>query len=165
VAVVVLVVIGIRIVGNVAKEAVDDAGSPERTTSGGVTEAGTTDPMNLKVGDCYHNGISSVDTTETVRSIEAIPCTERHNAQVISETTMSGAYPPASRFIDKCTEQAKLWAQRYDDAYRALEQRDPNFTVSAFFPLSAQWDSTGPNRVTCSLVSSTGHLGGRLPTL
>ncbi|GAA2721981.1 hypothetical protein [Actinocorallia aurantiaca] len=166
---VVVIFIAIRVVGNIASdgvskgiEAIDD---PDRTTSGEITDQGNLDPLKLQVGDCYHNSISSVDTTETVRSIDAIPCTDRHNAQVFSETTMSGVYPTATQFVDKCTEQAKSWAGRYGSAYQALEQRDPNFSVSAFFPLIGQWSTTGANRITCSLVSSTGDLGAKLPTL
>ncbi|WP_106398248.1 proline-rich domain-containing protein [Actinocorallia populi] len=164
--VVVAVVLGIRVVGNLAEEGIESIDSPDRTTNGEIADPGNMDPLKLQVGDCYHNAISSVDTTETVRSIDAIPCTERHNAQVISETTMSSStYPVASQFLDKCSDQAKLWAGRYDGAFKRLQQKDPDFTVSAFFPLSAGWSSTGPNRITCSLVSSTGDLGQKLPTL
>ncbi|GAA0963550.1 hypothetical protein [Actinocorallia libanotica] len=149
-----------------ASEAIDDIGAPDRTTNGEITDPGNMDPLKLKVGDCYHNDISSVDTTETVRSIDAIPCSQRHNAQVIGETTMtSGTYPTATQFLDRCSEQAETWAGRHGDAFQQLRQRDPNFTVSAFFPLATAWSSTGPNRITCSLVSSTGDLGGALPTL
>jgi hypothetical protein len=162
---VVVVFLGIRIIGNLGEDAVERAIEPERTANAEITESGSLDPLKLQVGDCYHNDISQLDTTETVRSIEAIPCSQQHNAQVISETTMSGTYPLDSAFLDKCETQVQQWAKRHQSAYRQLQQRDPNFSYSAFFPLRTGWSDTSPNRITCSLVSSTGNLGQKLPTL
>ncbi|MEO5877853.1 MAG: hypothetical protein ABIS86_04350 [Streptosporangiaceae bacterium] len=159
----ILVVIVIKVaVGRGAHEIVDSIDSADRDRTGQISDSGNLDPTNLKAGDCYKNTLTSTGT-ETVTSIKAIKCTEPHTAQVFTTFDLSGARPAESEFDDRCLTRFKAWIKANPATVRKLNQIDPKFNYSIFFPLASGW-AKGDHKVSCSVIVTQGSLTAAVPT-
>ncbi|GAB2861326.1 hypothetical protein GCM10022221_71400 [Actinocorallia aurea] len=158
-------VVGVLIVFGVVKvligsgvDEVDDAlNGPDRAgPSAEITEGGTLDPWDLKVGDCFLDDQTTNTSADgqTVYSIDALPCTDPHNAQVLTTLTLTGAFPGGQAVVDKCGTKLQTWFDGHPAAVKKLEKKDPGFQVLAYYPDGAAWN-TGGSRVTCSVYTHT----------
>jgi hypothetical protein len=115
---------------------------PSRNESGQVTEGGSVDGEELRVGDCLRDK----PTEAGVTSFTVVPCSEPHHGQVFSVSELeAGPYPG----VDTVTARAdKLCA----DAETALilEQLPDSAEVIYLYPTAVSW--SGDRSVQC-LVS------------
>lgn len=166
----ILVTVGVIVVAAVLKLVVfagankvyHSATDADRNKSGEVTDSGNLDPTALKNGDCYHNGISSTTATETVKNIDAIPCTQHHDAQVFAVFDVPGAYPLSSKFENLCKAKLKAWAKAHPSDTKVLTKLDPNWAYSYLFPKADLW-AKGDHKVSCSIVMNSNVLTRKLP--
>ncbi|ROO83684.1 hypothetical protein EDD29_1191 [Actinocorallia herbida] len=149
---------------NAAGDALDE---PDRVgPSQEITEAASMDPWDLKVGDCFMDDQSTTPTTtedgQTVYRIDALPCTDAHNAQVFTSLSLSGAFPGGQAIVDKCSKKLEGWIDGHAAATKKLAKLDPNFGALAYFPEETGWE-IGSNRITCSIYTNK-NITFKLPT-
>jgi hypothetical protein len=137
----------------------------DRNKTGEVTESGNLDPVALKNGDCFHNGISSTTTTETVTNIDAIPCTGRHDAQVVAMFSLpGGTYPLTAKFESLCHAKIQKWVKTNPSETKILTKLDPKWGSTYLFPTPALW-AKGDHKVTCNIVMNSNVLTRKIPVL
>ena len=101
------VVIGLVVVGGIAAYHYATADPAQRNANGQVTQSGTLQATDLKVGDCF----DAPSGTSDITSIKAIPCTQAHDSQVyaeplITETTYPGNTALGTEAKNDCDGQS-----------------------------------------------------------
>jgi hypothetical protein len=80
-------------------------GHAKRSSGGQISHKGNLSVFDLKVGDCFNN---PTDTSNGVASVQAIPCTQPHNAQIYAKFSLTagadGAYPGDSALNDQASK-------------------------------------------------------------
>lgn len=123
----------------------------QRSSSGQVSQAGSMQASDLKVGDCFDNPSAN----SNISSITAIPCTQAHDSQVFAEPPVKeSSYPGdstlASEAQSDCNDQSTQ-STIAQDAPSSLE-------VNALYAQDEQSFDNGNNYVTCFLISSSRNL-------
>lgn len=95
------------IVGLVIAVVIGALNTADRNGAGTITSGGRVDILELRVGDCF-NGDAAPGST--VMSVDAVPCSEPHQAQVFAEVPMPGDTFPGDAALEKqagdaCTAQ------------------------------------------------------------
>jgi hypothetical protein len=84
------VAIGLVVAGGIAAYHFATADPAQRNSTGQVSQSGTMDATELKVGDCF----DAPSGTSGISTIKAIPCEQAHDSQVYSEPLISeSSYP------------------------------------------------------------------------
>jgi len=146
------VVIGLVIVGGVAAYHIATAHPAQRNgNTGSVSQAGSMQASDLKVGDCFDNPTAD----SNISSLTAIPCTQAHDSQVyaeppVTESTYPGDSTLSSEASSVCgsdSEQASITS----DAPESLK-------ISALYAQDAQSFNSGNDYITCFVVSDSRDL-------
>lgn len=96
---------------------------------------------DLKVGDCFN----TTDTT-TISTVEAQPCTNSHNAEVVFVGEYSGDTYPISLSLDRYIEESCVPA--FESYVGRAFDSDPALSIGYFYPTRDGWDS-GDKTITC----------------
>jgi hypothetical protein len=118
-----------------------------------------TDVFAMEVGDCV-NGISDTGhDTEEFASTPVVPCSEPHEAEVITSFVLDGhAYPGLERVVaesqERCTE---LMAVELRSAPRPVE-----LVPFYFYPTSQSWEHADDRTVHCLAMPAHGPTTGSL---
>jgi putative regulator of septum formation len=96
---------------------------------------------DLKVGDCF-----VIPSGDTVKTVEAHPCTESHNAEVTFVGDFAGDTYPISISLDNyvsdnCVATTETYVGRSLDA-------DPALYIGYFSPTQKSWEG-GDRSITC----------------
>jgi len=145
------VVIGLVVAGCVAGYHFATAHPAQRSSTGQVSQAGSVQAWDLKVGDCFDE-----PTAESrIESLTAIPCTQAHDSQVFAEPKIKeSSYPGESTVSD---EAGSLCGE--DSAQSTISQDAPeSVEISALYPQNADTFNDGTDYVTCYLVSDSKNL-------
>ena len=153
-------VIGGAAIGGVAIFAGTGAFDDEttRTEDGHIVESGGLGAFAMRVGDCVQ---LPDENSDQVASVEGVPCTEAHDAQVYAEFDLATAGFPSDADMDAlgvqgCTER---WAAAIGSAYEA----DTAFDFTFFSPTETSW-AEDDREVTCMVISVDGSplIGSKL---
>ena len=109
----------------------------ERDASGRITEAGSLNIFDVRDGDC----LNGVEKLEEAMSVDAVPCSEPHDAQVYAVTQLPGREYPGD---DAIARQAEGTCQRGFPA-GAGEDAEMFF----FQPSRQSWDTQDDRAVAC----------------
>jgi putative regulator of septum formation/uncharacterized protein DUF4190 len=128
---------------------------PERSADGTVTEGGSVSSVELKLGDC----LKKVPAEGVVTSVDVVPCTQPHGAEVYAVFNLSGtAYPGSDAVIkqseDGCTERV--------DVLTAEAQKDDTLEVYYLYPHTSLVWNRGDHSVSCLVGSETKQYTGSL---
>lgn len=145
-AAVVLVIIGGFVAFHVAT-----THTAQRGSSGTVSQAGSMQAADLKVGDCFDNPTAD----SNIESITAIPCTQPHDSQVFAEPPVTeSSYPGdttlSSEASDDCNDSSTQ-STISSDAPQSLE-------VSALYAQDEESFDNGNNYITCFIVADSKNL-------
>ena len=125
---------------------------PERDESGQVTEGGEADVMDVGVGDCLPDS----GGTGTISSMEVVPCSETHSAEVyfsyqVPGDTFPGDFSQVSE--QQCTPAFQEFVgMPYDQSalvYTTLE------------PTAESWQA-GDRELLCIIADPAGNVTGSL---
>ena len=116
-------VVAVGLVGYAVTDA-DDASAPRRDPGTEVAEPANLSPLDLQPGDCYNSAPLPADGSDTrIHSVEAVPCTDPHTAQVITRLGYGGQdYDDVveTRAPQDCAREARAWVRPEllaDEAY------------------------------------------------
>lgn len=144
-----------RLIGGVAvavavaagATAVDD--NTTRNDAGEIIEGGGLGVQAMQVGDC----LIDVDE-EYVESMQAVPCSEPHDLEVLATVTLSGgdAYPGesevAQQAYDRCVEVF--------DAYVGTPFLESTIDVAPLYPIEEGWEDWDDREANCLLFTMDG---------
>ena len=114
-----------------------------RDDSGQITDGGTLQVNDLKVGDCFNT-----DVSQDIDDVDAVPCAEPHAYELFHIFTMtdSGSYPTDSQFDDETDAACRpAFAE-----YVGMAYDDSALFVSTLTPTKDGWDD-GDHTVQCIL--------------
>ncbi|PPF15437.1 MULTISPECIES: septum formation family protein [unclassified Rathayibacter] len=125
--------------------------------TGEITEGGTTDVFQLRVGDCL-NGELSEEATE-VTDVPTVPCTDPHVYEVFQNLTMADAdeYPGES----VATEQAETDCVTAFESFTGIGYQDSAYDFSYYYPTAESW-GTGDRTINCMITDPNGPSTGTL---
>ncbi len=115
--------------------------------------------QSLDIGDCYNP--NSKGEKETY-SVEAVPCDEAHQGQVVAEFTIeeSTKYPGEAKVTAIADERCPAEAQKHVPDTWALPE---GVSLSHYTPTAEGW-VTGDRAVSCTYTAETGTFSGPLKT-
>jgi hypothetical protein len=122
-------------------------GDADRDAEGNVTQAGEVDVFTLKVGDCIDMA-SFGSAEDTVGSLGVVPCGDPHDAEIISEITVTG--------LDEYDSYA-VTQQADDGCYDAMDEIVggddwAGLTYTSLFPTKESW-AQGDRIIDCIAVA------------
>jgi hypothetical protein len=145
------VVIFLVVAGAVAGYHFATSHPAQRGNSGQVSQAGSMQAWDLKVGDCFDKPTTESD----IQSLTAIPCTEAHDAQVFAEPKIKeSSYPGEATMSDEAGNDCG------DETTQSTISQDTPDSVdlSAFYAQNEDTFNGGDDFVTCYLVSDSKNL-------
>lgn len=126
--------------------AMDD--DTKRDETGEIVEGGGLGVLAINVGDC----IQLPDATE-VQSVEGVPCTTPHDAQVYAEYLLPAGDWPGQAAMD---EQSGFGCyDRWQAAVGTVYEDDTILDFTFFNPTEAGWGE-GDHEVQCMIVNIDG---------
>lgn len=145
------IVILVIIAGGVAVWHFATSDTAKRGSSGSVSQAGSMQASDLKVGDCFDK--PSADSNVT--SLTAIPCTQAHDSQVYAEPRASeSSYPGDSTLADEADNDCSA-----DSAMSTISQDTPESVGSAeLYAQDADSFDAGDDYFTCFILSDSKNL-------
>ncbi len=126
---------------------------PGRDADSQITEAGNIGADAFQVGDC----MISADLEQTFTEVPAVPCSQAHDAEVISLVTVmsSSEYDEAAITAEADTACLEDMATYVGANWETVE--NGNLVVNYFYPTSGSWDA-GDRTITCVAVDGSGEL-------
>ena len=114
-------------------------------------------PLDLQPGDCYNAEPLPADGSDTpINSVEAVPCTDPHTAQVITKLGYAG-----QDYTDVVETRAPEDCMRETQALLRPEVFvDQDYTFGQIYPTSLAWPRT--TTVACIVVTDTPTTGSSL---
>ncbi len=114
-----------------------------RDDSGQITDGGTLQVNDLRVGDCFNT-----DASEDVDNVDAVPCAEPHAYELFHIFTMadSGGYPTDTQFT---SETATACRPAFAE-YVGMSYDDSALYVTTLTPTEDGWND-GDHAVQCVL--------------
>jgi uncharacterized protein DUF4190/putative regulator of septum formation len=122
----------------------------ERDPSGRVREAGTESVFDLRVGDCINN----LEETTMEVSVDVVPCSQPHDAELISSFEFPGGDYPGEESIFRVADRR---CSRELDAVAGAQGFEPFY----FYPTEQSW-ATGDRQVNCVALFSQPRRGSVL---
>lgn len=119
-----------------------------RDDTGAIIQGGGLGAFAVKVGDCFN-----VPTEELIQSLEAVPCTDPHDAEAYASFDQVGsAYPGAEAVTD-----ASFFGcyDRYE-AYVGVPWEDSELDIWFLEPTRESWEEVDDREVTCAIVTIDG---------
>lgn len=134
-----------------------DASAPERAPGTEVAEPTALSPIDLQPGDCYNAAPLPADGTDTpISSVDAVPCTDPHTAQVVTKLGYAG-----QDHTDVVETRAPADCARETQALLRPELlADPAYTFGQIYPTSLSWPRTPT--VACIVVTEAPTTGSAL---
>ncbi|MGR4877952.1 DUF4190 domain-containing protein [Streptomyces sp. LARHCF249] len=134
---------------------------PERDSSGKVTESGTSEVADIRVGDCFNTDDSLKDLkdsdkeeAEAAFSVTIVPCEQAHEGEAYAVFDLEeGPYPGKEKIISIADE--RCGGAALNDYVGGAAKIPSNLETYYYYPRSGNWDADD-RRVTCFL----GHPGG-----
>ncbi|HMG44008.1 MAG TPA: septum formation family protein [Acidimicrobiales bacterium] len=147
------VVWGALVVGAVALGG-DDA---ERDDEGTITDAGSEDVFDLGTGDCINNPTEESE----LETVDAVPCTEPHDAEVFAEFDMSAAgdtYPG----VPAAQQEAQTGCSEQFEGFVGMPFDGTALNLYYLYPTQDSWDRLDDRQITCLVSDPAGPTTGTL---
>ena len=145
------IIIGLVVVGGIAiYHFVTNDSAQRSSTTGQVTQAGSVQATDLKVGDCFDapSGNSGIST------IKAVPCTQAHDSQVYLEPKITEASFPGQSALE--TEASNACGS--SSAQSAVSSSAPTSLQTAYYYPQDDATFAVQNFIICTIVSSSANL-------
>ena len=151
-----LSVVAVGIVGYAVSDG-GDAPTPPRAPGTEVPEPTALSPLDLQPGDCYNAAPLPADgSAAPISSVEAVPCTDPHTAQVITKLGYAG-----QDYTDVVETRASEDCARETQALLRPEVlADPAYSFGQIHPTSLSWPRT--TTIACIVVTGTPMTGSSL---
>lgn len=125
--------------------------------SGTITDGGTTDVFQLRVGDCLSNEVEEKATQ--MSKVATVPCSVPHTYEVFQNLTMADADGyPGDEAADK---QAMTGCIRAFETFTGIAYQDSTYDFSDYYPSQESW-SGGDRSITCLIADPNGPSAGSL---
>ena len=141
-------VAGIGVAAFAGTSAVDD--NTTRNDQGTIVESGGLGAFQIRVGDCFNDPDPDA---EYVASVEGVPCSVPHDAEVFAEFDAPNATFPGE---DELFEQSWWDCLARFEGYVGLAYENSVLDVSAFTQTEAGWDA-GEREISCIVFDSRGN--------
>ncbi len=149
-----LAVVAIAIIGYAVG---GDGSSPPRTPGIEVPEPTALSPLDLQAGDCYNAAPLPADGSDArINSVEAVPCTDPHTAQVVAKLDYAGQ--DYTEVVE--TRAAADCAAEIPAGVRPEVLADPAYSFGQIHPDPLAW--TRVTSVACIVVSGAPTAGSAL---
>jgi hypothetical protein len=151
-----LSVVAVGFVGYAVTNAGDDS-APRREPGTEVAEPADLSPLDLQAGDCYKSAPLPADGSDTsITSVEAVPCTDPHSAQVITRIGYGGqdyADVVETRAPEDCAREAQA-------RVRPELLTDEAYGFGQIHPEAGSWWQS--QSVVCIVATETPRIGSSL---
>ena len=149
-------VVAIGVIGYAVSDR-GDASTPPRAPGTEVAEPTALSPLDLQPGDCYNAAPLPADGSDaSISSVEAVPCTDPHTAQVITKIGYAG-----QNYTDVVDTRAPEDCARETQALLRPEVlADPAYTFGQIHPTALSWPRT--TTIACIVVTETPTTGSSL---
>lgn len=122
-----------------------------RDETGEITEAGGLGAFAMEIGDCFQ-----MPTEDLVESVEAVPCTDPHDAQVYAKFDMPDGVYPGDAVVTEAGDTGCL------DRFAAFVGKpfdESSLYLSYLFPTMETWDepSLKDREIVCVIVPAPGE--------
>jgi hypothetical protein len=118
---------------------------PERDAQGRVTDSGSESVFDLRTGDCMND----LEETSAELSVNVTPCGRSHDAEVVSQFSLTESIWPGMPFV---TRQAERRCPRaIESASNGAPRRDEIETFY-FHPTEQSWDQNNDRAVLCVAI-------------
>jgi hypothetical protein len=151
-----LSVVAIGIIGYAVSDG-GDAPTPPRAPGTEVPEPTALSPLDLQPGDCYNAAPLPADgSAAPISSVEAVPCTDPHTAQVITQLGYAG-----QDYTDVVEARAPEDCARETQALLRPEVlANPAYSFGQIHPTALSWPRT--STIACIVVTGTPTTGSSL---
>jgi hypothetical protein len=151
-----LSVVAVGIVGYAVSDG-GNAPTPPRAPGTEVPEPTALSPLDLQPGDCYNAAPLPADGSDApISSVEAVPCTDPHTAQVVTKLGYSG-----QDYTDVVDTRAPEDCARETQALLRPEVLvDPAYSFGKIHPTLLSWPRN--TTVACIVVTGTPTTGSTL---
>lgn len=144
------IIIGLLVAGGIALYHFATADNAQRNASGQVSQAGSVQATDLKIGDCF----DAPTGTSSISAVKAIPCTQAHDSQVYDEPPIS-----ESSFPGVSTLQTEgQTACNATSAQSAISSSAPSSLQAEIYYPQDESTFAQQNYFICSLTSSSANL-------
>ncbi|MEU9144977.1 DUF4190 domain-containing protein [Streptomyces sp. NPDC048349] len=141
--------------------ALDDA--PKRDTTGRVTEEGSSEVKDLRVGDCFTTDddlaeYQDKDGADAPFTVTVVPCGRPHEgeAYAVFDLEDDGAYPGTEKVAATTDEKC---GKALTDYVGPSANLPDTLQTYVYFPSEGTWDS-GDRQVTCFVGDTSGSSTG-----
>jgi hypothetical protein len=144
----------VALAGLIALGVYVDGTQAHRSSVGQVSKKGSLSIAGLRPGDCFDNPA----TTTGISSVTAIPCTQRHDAQVFAQFHATGSgYPGDTSLRQQATTGCDSRITGNIDRSKVASRMSIRF----IFPGSGSW-FLGQRTVSCLILDPAGNLTSSL---
>ena len=119
-----------------------------RDDSGAIVEGGGLGAFALQIGDCFN-----IPEEELIMSLEAVPCSEPHDAETYASFEQTGTRWPGEEGVSEISD----WGcyQRFE-TFVGRPWDDSEFDFWFLEPTRESWEEGNDREVTCALTSYDG---------
>ena len=117
----------------------------ERDAQGRVTDSGSESVFDLRAGDCMND----LEETAVELSVDVTPCGGPHDAEVVSEFTLTESTWPGLPFVAR---QAERRCPREVESASAGAPRPEEIETFYFHPTEESWDQNNDREVLCVAI-------------
>jgi Septum formation len=142
-----VIVLGLIVVG-VVVGLPEDA---ERDDSGRITERGEVSAFDLHEGDCFDLPTPNSE----VFDVSGVPCTEPHDAEVLSTFDIDGDEFPGQQAVIR--EAARGCKTRFADFIGVTYQRSV-LDMQYLYPTEQSWNTQDDREVVCAVTDPKGKI-------
>lgn len=116
-----------------------------RDDAGAIIEGGGLGAFALQVGDCFN-----FPDEEVVISLEALPCSQPHDAEAYLSFDQDGEKYPGADAVAAATERGCFAAFK---SFVGIPWEESELDISALEPTQESWEDGDDREVTCAIVS------------
>ncbi len=120
-----------------------------RDDSGSIVEAGGLGAYAIQTGDC----LNVPDDMTLVQSLEAVPCSQPHDAEAYAAFDQTGTDWPGEEAVSEAS-----WFGCYDrwESYVGIPWDDSELDFWVLQPTQETWEEGDDREVTCALATVDG---------
>lgn len=118
---------------------------PERDAQGRVTDSGSESVFDLRTGDCMND----LEETAVELSVDVTPCGPPHDAEVVSEFSLTESTWPGLPFVAR---QAERRCPQEVESASAGAPRQDEIETFYFHPTEESWDQNNDRAVLCVAI-------------
>lgn len=118
-----------------------------RDEAGQVVDGGEVGAFRIRIGDCFQDPDT---TTDEFESVEAVPCTERHDNEAYAAFNLNGDTFPG---VSAIQEQADQGCYDRFSSFVGVAYDESELDFWSMYPSEGSWDQLDDREVVCAVYN------------